>query len=609
MTRAGPMEEVSSQTIGRRRSLISATISAISSHGLSNITLAKIAGLAGLTAGTVNFYFESKQSLLLATLRHVAEEFESAVDQALAGHAEPADRLAALIEVSLSEHLLTFDKVAVWYAFMSEASSRADYQMICREREQRYAALIQEECVQLVEAAGREGEANAVAIGRAICGLIDNVWQDLLFKGAAFDLLAEREQCYGFLATVFPWAFARPVSSERKVPEATAQLSYTLPAWVYHNQAFFESEQEKIFLSAWQLICHESDLSRPGSYVTYELLQHRAFVIRTDADVIKAFHNVCRHRAHLLLEKDTGQTEGSRIVCPYHGWTYDLSGQRVAMGHPASFPEHDASEFSLRPIDCEVYRGFVFIRFKSEGSSVAERMAPVDAEFQFYQSESMTHDVVADGIGEVWTESLDIDWKNGVENYLEDYHFFMGHQGLSALMREDYDREAFPTDLSRLSHVLRDVPRSGWSATAYSRLLPAQAHLPETLQRRWTYYALYPNTFFDIYPEHMDFFQIIPVAPGKSILRGRSYSLPEHRESRLLTAVKYLNSRINQRVQREDNQLTKSVQQGLASSGYERGILSDKERLVKHFDDYIRRKIPEANYLNPPAQGRHTEGA
>ena len=152
-------------------------------------------------------------------------------------------------------------------------------------------------------------------------------------------------------------------------------------------------------------------------------------------------------------------------------------------------------------------------------------------------------------------------------------------------------------------------PRSGWSATAYSRLLPAQAHLPETLQRRWTYYALYPNTFFDIYPEHMDFFQIIPVASGKSILRGRSYSLPEHRESRLLTAVKYLNSRINQRVQREDNQLTKSVQQGLASSGYERGILSDKEKLVKHFDDYIRRKIPEANYLNPPAQGRHTEGA
>ena len=97
----------------------------------------------------------------------------------------------------------------------------------------------------------------------------------------------------------------------------------------------------------------------------------------------------------------------------------------------------------------------------------------------------------------------------------------------------------------------------------------------------------------------MDFFQIIPVAPGRSLLRGRSYSLVDQRESRLLTAIKYLNTRINHRVQQEDNQLTKSVQQGLASGSYQRGILSDKEVLVKHFGDFIRRKVPEANSLWP----------
>ena len=97
----------------------------------------------------------------------------------------------------------------------------------------------------------------------------------------------------------------------------------------------------------------------------------------------------------------------------------------------------------------------------------------------------------------------------------------------------------------------------------------------------------------------MDFFQIIPLSPGKSLLRGRSYSLSDQKESRLLKAVKYLNTRINRRVQQEDNRLTASVQLGLESGSYQRGILSEKEVLVKQFGDFIRRKVPQANSLRP----------
>lgn len=599
MLQADLDHEPSEQAIARRRLLIEATISAISSHGFSNITLAKIASLAGLTAGTVNFYFESKQSLLLATLRYVAEEFETAVDEALGGEKEAAVRLASLIDASLSDELMTFDKVAVWYAFMSEASSRADYQEICGERERRYSVLIEEECVRIVKAAGRQSEINAVAVGRAICGLIDDIWQDMLFERDEFDTSAATKQCYAFLASVFPWAFQMPGREGPEIIDDSKKLSYTLPAWIYHSESFFALEQEKIFLSAWQLVCHENDLQGPGSYMTYSFLNRRAFVIRTGSGEIKAFHNVCRHRAHILVDGDLGCTPDSRIVCPYHGWTYNLTGERVAVAFAETFPEHDAREFSLLHVDCEVYRGFVFIRFKSEGPGVAERMHPVDEEFSHYQPERLAHDAAADWMSEVWTETVDIDWKNGVENFLEDYHFFSGHQGLSALMQTDYERSAFDTDLSRLSHVLRDDPKSGWSERAYSRLLPEQNHLPESMRRRWTYYALYPNTFFDIYPEYMDFFQIIPLSPGRSLLRGRSYSLSDQRASRLLTAIKYLNTRINHRVQQEDNRLTTSVQQGLASGSYERGILSDKELLLKHFGDFIRRKVPQANSLRP----------
>ena len=593
------LQEPPEQYLVRRRTLIEATISAISSHGFSNVTLGKIAGLAGLTAGTINFYFDSKQSLLLETLRYVAEEFESTITKAVNGEDEPSARLSALIYASLSDELMTFDKVAVWYAFMSEASSRADYHEICGVRVRRFAILIEEECAQIIKTAGRSSEIDSVAIGRAICGLIDDIWQDMLFQGVELDILAARKRCDAFLASVFPWTFQMPSRKESGVDDDSVRLVYTLPAWVYHTQSFFDLEQEKIFLSSWQLVCHENDIPEPGSYMTYSLLNNRAFVMRVDPGEIKAFHNVCRHRAHLLLDGDLGHTPNGRIVCPYHGWTYDLAGERLTLAFPETFPEHDSQEFSLVQIDCEVYRGFVFIRFKSEGLSIAERMHPVDEEFSHYRPESLVHDATADWVSEVWTEAIDIDWKNGVENFLEDYHFFSGHQGLAGLMQDHYERNAFDTDLSRLSHVLREEPKSGWSERAYSRLLPEQDHLPDSMRRRWTYYALYPNTFFDIYPEYMDFFQIIPLSPGKSLLRGRSYSLSDQKESRLLKAVKYLNTRINRRVQQEDNRLTASVQLGLESGSYQRGILSEKEVLVKQFGDFIRRKVPQANSLRP----------
>ena len=87
--------------VERRRLLIDATMSAISEHGMSGLTLAKIAREAGLSAGSVNFHFDSKESLLLETLNYVADEFEQGVDLAIAkAPATPAARLLALMEAS-----------------------------------------------------------------------------------------------------------------------------------------------------------------------------------------------------------------------------------------------------------------------------------------------------------------------------------------------------------------------------------------------------------------------------------------------------------------------------------------------------------------------------
>ena len=100
----------------RKQHLIEATMSAIAIHGMSDLTLAKIAAQAGLTAGSVNFHFDSKQALLLATLKHVSKELEQAVIDALAQAEDfPSAKLLALIDASFDSRLTDTRRLAVWY--------------------------------------------------------------------------------------------------------------------------------------------------------------------------------------------------------------------------------------------------------------------------------------------------------------------------------------------------------------------------------------------------------------------------------------------------------------------------------------------------------------
>jgi phenylpropionate dioxygenase-like ring-hydroxylating dioxygenase large terminal subunit len=153
----------------------------------------------------------------------------------------------------------------------------------------------------------------------------------------------------------------------------------------------------------------------------------------------------------------------------------------------------------------------------------------------------------------------------------------------------------------RLSHRMLDTPRRNWSARHYARILPRFDHLPAEMNRRWSYFGLFPNVFLDVFPDYMDTFQVIPVGPGKARLRSQAYALPD--KSRAARAARYLSLRINTRVQHEDNALTASVQRGLASSGYQYGVLSAKEVVLKGFQNWLRARIPAARLAEAPRPG------
>jgi len=130
---------------------------------------------------------------------------------------------------------------------------------------------------------------------------------------------------------------------------------------------------------------------------------------------------------------------------------------------------------------------------------------------------------------------------------------------------------------------------------------PDVAHLPATHRRKWVYYKLFPNVAFDIYPDQVDFMQFLPVSATETVIREISYALPDDR--REMRATRYLNWRINRRVNEEDTDLIERVQAGMASPAYIAGPLGTSEVCLRSFAQKVRAFIPAARSEQSPPPG------
>ena len=134
-----------------------------------------------------------------------------------------------------------------------------------------------------------------------------------------------------------------------------------LPAWTYSSQALFDLERDNVFLNHWQVVGHVSDIPAPGDWLAFDLLGERAVVMRGQEGIVRAFHNFCRHRGARVVDGSQGQCRGA-VVCPFHGWVYNLDGSLRGAARPTTFGELDKSKFGLKPIEMEVFHGFIFLR-------------------------------------------------------------------------------------------------------------------------------------------------------------------------------------------------------------------------------------------------------
>ena len=363
----------------------------------------------------------------------------------------------------------------------------------------------------------------------------------------------------------------------------------TLPSWTYTNETFFELEKKNLFLNNWQLICHVSNINDPGDYFTFDIFNERLIAVRNEDNEINVFHNVCSHRATKLLD-DTNGNCGKRINCPYHAWSYDLSGNLKNVPHQEQFKNFNKADNGLRPVEMEIFQGFIFAKILANNiPSVADQFKPYLKEIEPYNFESLQP------LGRVTMRHRDVNWKQIADNYVDAMHIPIAHPGLSGLVGNSYGTEVSNNGgyIHKMWGDLNKTRKNILSNTLYKNFLPKVKNLSADKQMYWAYYRLWPNLAFDVYPDQMDFMQFIPISASKTIIREIPFALKDDR--REMQAARYLNWRINRQVNNEDTQLINWVQEGMETSGFNKGPLAESEVCLIDSNNKIRKAIPVAN--------------
>lgn len=194
---------------------------------------------------------------------------------------------------------------------------------------------------------------------------------------------------------------------------------FSLEQPFYIDQDYFKLDMEMIWYRDWLFVGHDCEVPRAGNYFTVQIGDYPIVIVRGKDQVIRAFHNTCRHRGHRVCTQDKGAS--AKLVCPYHQWTYDLDGSLVfarQMGET-----FDKAEFGLKPVHCESVAGYIFICLANE----APDFAPVRATIEPYMA---PHRLAEAKVAHQNTIIEKGNWKLVWENNRECYHCAGNHPEL-----------------------------------------------------------------------------------------------------------------------------------------------------------------------------------
>jgi len=220
-------------------------------------------------------------------------------------------------------------------------------------------------------------------------------------------------------------------------PESWLTRPHSLGKGRYTDMGFAQLERDRLWNRVWQFAARLDEVPGPGDYTTYEIIDQSVMIVRVDEDTVKAYYNFCPHRGTTLSE-GSGTFERKTVVCPFHGWKWDLNGCIKYVHERQEFHGGDLSddEVALEEVSVAVFEGFIFISLAKNPQPFDEFIAPVRNRIESLALGHMHH---------YWWKRVEgpANWKVAQEAFHETYHVAATHpqldDGGSRVIYEDAD--------------------------------------------------------------------------------------------------------------------------------------------------------------------------
>jgi len=354
------------------------------------------------------------------------------------------------------------------------------------------------------------------------------------------------------------------------------ECAQTLASRFYTDPAILEIEKQRIFRRTWELVgtlnqpCASGEgnggtrtISDPETFFTADVVGEPVIVVRDKQGTLRAFSNVCRHRAGPIA---LGSGCKNVLRCQYHGWTYTLDGRLIGTPDVDGVEFFDRSTMGMVPLRCETWGQFIFVNFDSQAEPLSLYLGKIPEKASGFQFDGLQ-------FAERRDYFIDCNWKVYIDNYLEGYHIPIAHPGLM----KEIDYAQYRTETFRYYSQQFAPIRGIKPEEAADRLYAPGTSLQEAL-----YFWLFPNLMLNIYPDNIQTNVIVPLSHEKTLTIFEWFFhdvASEKVQQRIQRAIAF-----SEEVQREDVGLCEHVQRGLRSATYDRGRYSVKrENGVHHF--------------------------
>lgn len=352
----------------------------------------------------------------------------------------------------------------------------------------------------------------------------------------------------------------------------------TIPSAWYVDPRFHALDREAVFAPAWHYVGAAERVANPGDAICGTAAGDPVIVVRDREGVLRAFHNVCRHRGGPLVMGE-GACGLKALTCKYHGWTYLLDGSLRGVPKWDRVELFDRKDYGLLPLRVEIWESLVFVHLSPDPPPLAGALTPIGQRIGSGRLGGMRFDRRV-------SYPVAANWKVYVDNYLEGYHIPYVHPELMTLLDfQAYETEVHPGFSLQWSPLTTDRDNL-YSGTSGGEAL---------------YYHLFPNLMLNVLPGRLQVNLVEAAAHDRCVVHFDYYypdlTSPDARE-RIAADHAY-----SDRVQAEDAEICERVQVGLGSRAYDTGRFSvECEAAVHHFQQQL--KAAYARWMRENGEAR-----